>query len=261
VLALAAATFAWLWRAEVRLRQGVELSLQLVAEELELQNRRLAEQTVSAIRGEAERGQLRNVPLVARVYALRAAADSACLPHHLADPTAQRVQQFTAWADSLQRVWQMDDDPFFAAFQPGRHSPLERRVHVRLVERSGLQALAVQPVRLTRVADTLSLLAVPYSFTVEEGTAFEALLLPYWSASGFHPFEQYTFKASLGTVEDTDEGNRGRLRIPTTNWLEPGEEEHWVEYRVECRLTGLTVARRAPAVLQGRFRVVPPCRR
>lgn len=231
---------------------SLESTMELLANEIEYQNIKLAEDLVSSIRKEMEEGNNRNSYLIPVAYDIRRRADS--LVHN----APASVNHYVMYADSLYGALTNSGQWTFDTVDVESMNQQQQQVHIRLVERGALHFVRGQTVRILSVADTLTSSETPLSLTVQEGEDFTALVQPYWSASGFHPYESYVFRSSMGDIEPVENGNAGKLIIPTRNLLEPMDSSRWVNYSYSVTIRKPYGPSRQ-VMRKGKFRVVRGC--
>ena len=231
---------------------GLESSMQMLASEMRYQNHVTAQELNSSIRREIEAGNAQNAKLMPVVNALRAKADSV----DSNNPAA--VNYFVHYADSLYNVYSLTHQMVLDTMDITQTTASQRRAHIRLIERGVLQTLKLRTVRILSAPDTLRALEQQPAVVVQHGEPFVTEISPIWSASGFHPFEQYAYNTSRGRIEPLAGGNRARLVIPTDTLLPEGRLNRWVDYTVTITLPS---GYRQQRVLKhaGRFLVEQAC--
>jgi hypothetical protein len=239
LLAVVALLFAsnvvvgWLLKLRTREVESMQNTLEQLANEIAYQNQLLAQDLVSDIRQQVERGNVRHEYLIPVVYAVNERAETMLQPGVL-EQHPDKVNEFVSFADSVYAALSLSTQMRADSVDALSLSPLQRKLHVRLVQRGALHFLHGQAVRILSMPDTLALLVVPKALQVAADSVFEAQLRPYWTASGFHPYEQYLLSTTLGEIEPDSLPGTFRLAVPTRKLL---TEEDGPQKEVEVLLT------------------------
>jgi len=227
-----------------------------VNESLADHNRRMAATFISEVRREVETGTPDNLYLINAAYDLLAAVDSAEVLS-----TQQRhelgLRYLEAYVDSLFRAMSRVPRPreVMVAHATSREAT---QLRIQQVTHNALQHLKFQSARLLAVPDTLTALVEAYARAARPGDTLRLNLLPYWSASGFHPFKTYAFSASIGKLDLLPDAEAARWFLPIPDTLTVPDTGRVMQ--VEVRIRQQRPAGYRPEWRSSqRFRILPPC--